>query len=364
MLAARTLRVSFGCYYEEKILPVEDVVFFGRFIDDVLVAVYANSEAEALRKCSVIKYDSLDLEWSASETSMPFLDLLVYIDQGTGRIQHKPYRKMQNHLERIPWVSNHPKDIKKETFVREMSRLATLSSTHANYLEALDHLSMIYIARGYPPDLIKSWLKDNTSRRWQNRLGKSEPVGDVFVLKTHFNPVWNSFNIHELGQTVINRWLRYLHSQDDRNHQFDRHSRYTLVGGRPVDEYVDLETDGPNPRVRSPSPPTPDEIGNTEPWKVGSQDPSNHAAGADSTPAPSTEADVFIQTLRKIGHKSHIERVKILDTRKLGFHERKWLVSRKRNFNLADLVSKIKQSVLYQLPYIDENEDGNVDTWD
>ena len=149
-------------------MPIEDVVYFGRFIDDVLAVVYVNSEAEALHKCSVIKYDSLEIEWSASDMAMPFLDLLVYIDQGTGQVEHKPYRKARNHLEQITWASKHPNDIKKGKFMGEMSHLATLSSTQANYLEALDHLSKIYVARGYPPDLIKSWLKGNTSKCWQN----------------------------------------------------------------------------------------------------------------------------------------------------------------------------------------------------
>src|ERR1700677_1094328 len=101
-----------------------------------------------------------------------------------------------------------------------MSRLATLSSTIGTYLEAIKELSSLYVARGYPPELIKCWVKDNTSVRWRGRLGRPEPLGDVFVLKTHFNPIWGSFNVHELGRVVIDHWLEFLERQDDNNRRF------------------------------------------------------------------------------------------------------------------------------------------------
>ncbi|MFL4368795.1 hypothetical protein, partial [Enterobacter asburiae] len=68
------------------------------------------------------------MTWEVSEWNSPFLDMLVYIDPLTGQVEHTPYRKALNHKERIPWASHHPKDVKKGTYIGEMSRLATLSS--------------------------------------------------------------------------------------------------------------------------------------------------------------------------------------------------------------------------------------------
>jgi hypothetical protein len=355
----------YGGYYEEQILPIEGVPFFGRFIDDVLAVVYANSAQEALDKIAVIQYDAVEIEYSASEWSMPFLDLLVYVDQGTGQIQHKPYRKARNHLERIPWASSHPKDVKKGTFIGEMSRLATLSSTSGNYLEALDHLSKIYIARGYPPDLIKSWLKDNTQKRWRNRLGKSESLSDVFVLKSHFNPVWSSFNIHELGQIVTTRWLGFLESQDDLNRQLERSNRTQLIGGNPVDwEYGFGDGAGQGPTALALPMLKSDERRNALLRKASAEAEADRAAGAPSNPLVESDvADPFIPILKPLGFRGHVEEHRVLDIRKLGYHERKWLISRKRNFNLADLVSKLKKNVLYLSDH-DPIMDGNVDVWD
>jgi hypothetical protein len=128
-----------------------------------LCIVYANSIEEALQKVSVVKYPGLEIEWSASDKNMPFLDMFVYIDPcDKSRPQHKPYRKAWNRLERIPWASAHPLDVKKGMFVGEMSRLATLSSTHADYLEALQDLHNLYVSCGYPPNLISHWLRVNS----------------------------------------------------------------------------------------------------------------------------------------------------------------------------------------------------------
>jgi hypothetical protein len=251
----------------------------------------------------------------------------VYIDQGTGRIEHKPYRKARNHLERIPWTSAHPKDVKKGTFIREMSRLATLSSTHASFVEALHDLSSVYIARGYPPELIKQWLRDNSAKRWQNRLGKTESRDSVFVLKSHFNPVWNAFDIHELGHWVVNRWLEFLESQDELNR----------IRQFPAPEQGTLE-----------APFTPAEA----------------LSDGEAGPAEMPDAG-YILISKRIGYGGkHVEIVRALDIRKLGYQHRDWIVSRKRNFNLFDLVSKLKKDVLYLSTDPDVIMDGSVDTWD
>ena len=339
----------YGCFYEEKVLPIEDLIFFGRFIDDALAIVYANTSEEALLKVSAIKYGAVQIEWSVSELQMPFLDLLLYIDPGTGRVEHKPYRKARNHLERIPWASAHPKDVKKGTFVGEMSRLAVLSSTRAGYLDAIDHLKMIYIARGYPPDLIKSWLKDNASKRWRNRFDRSESEGDVFVLKSHFNPVWNAFNIHELGHIVTSRWLSFLEAQDDRNRQFlgvsSPHLEPPALTGQALVGHGPGRRRGLGPK--SPLPPA---------VPRGENSGLNLGSGA---------AAPLIVIPKPLGYQGrHIELRSALDVRKLGYHERSWLVSRKRNFNLFDLVAKLKQNVLYVLSDPDVIMDNSVDTWD
>jgi len=216
------------------------IPFYGRFIDDVVSIIYADSEAEAINIMSnLIKFDGCEIEWNASDYSAPFLDMTIYKDSD-GSIQHMPFRKARSHQERIPWISHHPLDVKRGTFIGEMSRLAVLSSKHSHYLESIRGLCTLYIARGYPLDLIKNWTRLNITVRWSNRLVNREPkeqLGNLLVLKSSFNTAWNYFNAHELGDTVIGYWRSWLAAAESENFS----TRYPKYSGA-VGELVDTPT--------------------------------------------------------------------------------------------------------------------------
>ncbi len=202
----------YGWFFERKLNVMENpqIPFYGRYIDDVFGLVYASSEQQALQIMSHIKFDGCVIEWNVSDQFQPFLDMTVYKDEFNS-VQHMPYRKARNHQERIPWISHHPLDVKRGTYLGEMSRLATLSSTHSTYSGALEGLATLYIARGYPSELVHAWTRDNKTKRWENRLNEErrEP-GDVLVLKSEFNTAWNWFSAHELGSTVLGYWNEYV----------------------------------------------------------------------------------------------------------------------------------------------------------
>ena len=209
----------YGCFFEEKadILHNSFVPFYGRYIDDCLAIVYASSEQEAVATISsLIKFDNCVIEWSASATHAAFLDMMLYVDRDK-KLQHMPYRKAQNHQERIPYISHHPIDVKRGTFVGEMSRLATLSSLYSHYCEALHGLVGLYVKRGYPLPLVESWLKNNLQVRWEKRLQIKSTVSEpaqLLVLKTEFNQVWNYFNATELSKTLFDYWREWLNRAD------------------------------------------------------------------------------------------------------------------------------------------------------
>ena len=209
----------FGWYFERKSNVLKDarVAFYGRYIDDVLALIYASTETEARGLVEQIKFDDCVIEWDVSGVSAPFLDMLLYNDS-YGLLQHMPYRKARNHQERVPWISHHPLDVKRGTFIGEMSRLATLSSTHASYLEALKFLGGLYVKRGYPLDAVKGWLKKYTAERWSKRLNETLKTDsartEVLVLKSEFNTAWNFFSATQLGDTMIGFWREYLARAD------------------------------------------------------------------------------------------------------------------------------------------------------
>jgi hypothetical protein len=207
-----TWRRPFGYYFERAVgvLTNPSIPFYGRYIDDCLAIVYATSEQEALNTISTIKFDGCTIEWNVSDSHQPFLDMTLYKDFRDNTLQHMPYRKARNHMERIPWISHHPLDVKRGTFIGEMSRLATLSSLNSHYCDAVHGLAAMYIARGYPSDLVYKWLSDHIRERWNKRLSVIERTTDeVLVLKSVFNTAWNYFSARELGETVLNYWRDY-----------------------------------------------------------------------------------------------------------------------------------------------------------
>jgi len=145
---------------ECNILTNQMIPFYGRYINDVFAIVYANSEEEALAHIQNVEFDDCRIEWNVSDRFQVFLDMTLYIDE-YNTLQHMPYRKTQSHQERIPWISHHPLDVKRGTFIGEMSRLATLSSIHSTYCNAIKSLAALYIARGYPSNYVYSWTKNN-----------------------------------------------------------------------------------------------------------------------------------------------------------------------------------------------------------
>jgi hypothetical protein len=208
----------FGYYFEKLhgVLSHPKIPFYGRYIDDCLSIVYATSETEALNIVSAIKFDGCVIEWNVSDSHQPFLDMCVYKRREDNSLQHMPYRKARNHMERIPWISHHPLDVKRGTFIGEMSRLATLSSLNSHYCDAVKSLAALYIARGYPSDLVYKWLSDHIRERWNKRLSvlNERAPDEVLVLKTVYNTAWNYFSARELGETVLGYWRDYITRAD------------------------------------------------------------------------------------------------------------------------------------------------------
>ena len=208
----------YGYYFEKRssVLDHHDIFFYGRYIDDCLAIVYAESELQAVELLTnLVQFDNCVITWDCSDSFQPFLDMCLYKDIDN-TLQHMPYRKNGNHQERIPWISAHPYDVKRGTFLGEMSRLATLSSKLDHYLAAMRGLVALYIRRGYPADEVHKWLYSNLSRRWESRLdvNHSSKAPEILVLKTQYNLAWNYFNAQELGNVLFNYWGNWLKHAD------------------------------------------------------------------------------------------------------------------------------------------------------
>jgi hypothetical protein len=201
----------YGAYHEMglKINEQPFIAFYGRYIDDVLALVYAPNEEHATMMMSSVEFENCEIEWSSSDKFINFLDLTLFFEDN--RLKYKPFRKPMNHFERLPWISSHPEYVKRGTFVSELSRLATLSSEYDFFVDACREIAAIYIARGYPPLLISSWLKKNSRERWEARLNESVPtISDVLVLKSEYNISWDLFDVKKLEEQLKTGWMTAL----------------------------------------------------------------------------------------------------------------------------------------------------------
>ena len=92
------------------------IYFYGRYIDDCLAIIYAESEQQAVDiLAEKVRFDNCVITWDTSGSQQPFLDMMLYKDSDN-TLQHMPYHKQGNHQERISWISAHPYDIKRGIF--------------------------------------------------------------------------------------------------------------------------------------------------------------------------------------------------------------------------------------------------------
>jgi len=143
--------------------------------------------------------EGCSVDWATPGRSLVFLDMFIYLDEHN-KVQWRPYHKPGNHLERVPWDSSHPYDVKRGTFIGELSRLAVLSSKRNTYMTAAKNLAALYLSRGYPDRVVRKWLSDHIHTRWENQFAikADNNEKDIIVLKTHFNDAWSDFSISEL----------------------------------------------------------------------------------------------------------------------------------------------------------------------
>jgi hypothetical protein len=184
----------------------------------VFALVYAKSGEEALAHLQIVQFDDCHIEWNISNQFLVFLDMTLLIDENN-KLQYMSYCKQCSHQERIPWIFHHPLDIKRVTYIGEMPQLATISSTHSIYCNAIKGLASLYIVHGYPGELVYKWTEKNILEQWNKCFNDNKDKHDqVLVLKSEFNTTWNYFNASELGSTILEFWRDWLTHTEENNY--------------------------------------------------------------------------------------------------------------------------------------------------
>ncbi|KAB5588129.1 hypothetical protein CTheo_8430 [Ceratobasidium theobromae] len=199
----------YSSFYENQIVPsIEGLLYYGRYIDDVFFVIKAPSAELALERCKKLVIEGVSIVWESPKQYGVFLDLRLWV--GVNRLEFKPHIKISNHLERVPWISAHPLDVKKGTFMGELSRITTLCSDFVLYCKACEDLRSLYMRWGYPANLVRSWHSTYARSFWEDRLRDWPAPKDVQVLRLTFNPIWEHVNIVSVQETVISQWDKDL----------------------------------------------------------------------------------------------------------------------------------------------------------
>ena len=206
--AANMYAIWYELEWMDKVTNDADLLFYGRYLDDIYTVVLAETPDEAKAKVSFISLGDVKLLWEPPSDKADFLDLSTRLE--LDGIYHEPFVKAMSHRERIPWSSAHPLDVKRGTFSSEISRLATLCSARDTFDQQCEEAVNLYIGRGYPPATVRHWLKGQKEKRWEGRLSVKtdgvETTNTFFTLKTHFNDAWKYFNVGELQTRVTAHW--------------------------------------------------------------------------------------------------------------------------------------------------------------
>jgi hypothetical protein len=167
MDAAPDIANLYAAYYEQQLFVddpsfFEEVILYRRYIDDVFCVVLADSLDDCKIVLSRLKYPGLKINWEYSLSSGVFLDMNLWRDSHSKdqRLKYHPYRKPLNNFERLPWCTGHSLTVLKAAFKSEVHRLAVSSYTPQVFQEEMSWLSDLYISRGYPPLVVRKWIKD------------------------------------------------------------------------------------------------------------------------------------------------------------------------------------------------------------
>jgi hypothetical protein len=134
--------------------------------------------------------------------------------------------------------------------------------------------------------------------------------------KSEYNLAWNSFNVHELKRLVVEKWNGWL----DDNASY--HRSLPLLDGDP---------------------------GQVTPVSSGSR------------PSLSARAQMRTELVPRARGPWPFE--PFLDTKKAGFNDARWMVSKKRTANLFDFAASIRKLVVQSQADAMEIDSANMDDW-
>lgn len=203
---AVTAANAFMFYHEIDIVKrySPHLQLYKRFIDDIFV-IWSGPRDTLLEFLNALntKDERIKITFDISDSSIPFLDLLLSIDTGSNTIQFSTFQKPLNKYLYIPYESFHPTSNKRAFIIGELMRYARNSSSFAAFSNTRELFWKRLRLRGYPYHFLLPLFREvkycNRSKWLKN---KKRSLNDKIVV---FKTTYNSSHLNIKG--VIQKYL-------------------------------------------------------------------------------------------------------------------------------------------------------------
>ena len=180
---------------------------YKRFIDDIIV-VWTGPRDLLLEFINALntKDDRIKITFDISDSSIPFLDLLLFKDREKNTIQFCTFQKPLNKYLYIPFESFHPASNKRAFIKGELMRYARNSSNFTTFADTRELFWKRLRLRGYPYHFLLPLFREvkySNRNKWLKN-SKRALDGKVVVFKT----TYNCSHLHIKG--VIQKYLPEL----------------------------------------------------------------------------------------------------------------------------------------------------------
>lgn len=181
-----------------------DDFFYRRYIDDCF-SIYPLDEMVHSLSCP-----GLTIQWADSELGLSFLDVYFHTHRGSFEICFRPYEKVLNNHQYLPWASDHPLSVKKGMIKGELSRIRAISYRLSYFLTWKETFLSRLRLRGWPRRALASWARQV---QWRNYfpsagLDARKVSGSRLIAVSKYNPVWEEISSTDLWQVMRNEWDR------------------------------------------------------------------------------------------------------------------------------------------------------------
>ncbi|GKV53541.1 hypothetical protein SLEP1_g60062, partial [Rubroshorea leprosula] len=190
-------------FYERHYLERFDGLY-RRYIDDIFVLHQSDDVVSQL-----IVAPGMDISWEHSGIGLSFLDVWFHTHIGSPEICYRPYEKVGNHHQYLPWDSSHPTSVKKGLVKGELTRASSISYRQPYFQTWKATFLSRLISRGWPRRAVRNWGRQVQWKPRHAEYGTARAKrGDFIIAISQYNPAWEKVSSSDIWTTMLRTWRR------------------------------------------------------------------------------------------------------------------------------------------------------------